>query len=347
VLPLNQNSFQRRMQLIFRTKDLKLKKEVLSFIDEWNADSNSIKTKTSGSTGLAKHILIEKKYMIASAKMTGDFLQLRKDSNALLCLSPRTIGGKMMIVRAIVLELNLIISDLSSTPLEGIKEDIHFAAMVPLQLASELTRSDGKVKKIEQLIIGGGPVTRELASKTLNFSNEVYQTFGMTETISHVAMRKLSAGEEKYTALPEVKFSQKDKCLIIHAPSLGIDSLPTNDLVELMDSKTFKWIGRSDFIINSGGIKHSPEEIELKLSTLFTCDYFITGLPDNTLGERIVLCVESPPKDLERDDFKTVLSKYQVPKEIYYFSKFKRTESGKIDRKTTLKYISNVQKQVL
>ncbi|MBL1279560.1 MAG: AMP-binding protein [Fluviicola sp.] len=335
------------MQITFLTENLKLKNEVRSFVLEWENELPYIETRTSGSTGEAKTIRIEKKYMLASAKMTGDFLQLEKDMNCLLCLSPETIGGKMMIVRTIVLEMNLLVADLSSTPLLGIENEIHFAAMVPLQVSSSLTHSAEQVKKIGKLIIGGGVVSEELMRAIENFPRSVYQTFGMTETISHVAMRKLSAGEKKYTALPSVSFSEKKGELIIDAPQLGVEKLATNDIVELIDATSFHWVGRSDFIINSAGIKHSPEKIEQEISVFLKNNYFIVGLPDNFLGEKIVLCIEGDSVELKTSTFSSILTKYQIPKEIYHFEQFLRTPSGKINRIETLKTISDAKKQIL
>ncbi len=347
MLLLTQNSFQRRMQITFLTKDEQLIEEVHSFLREWNNESPFVETKTSGSTGEAKTIRIEKKYMLASAKMTGDFLKLKEGQNALLCLSTKTIGGKMMLVRSIVLNLNLYVSDVCSTPLELVNDTIHFAAMVPLQVSASIKKTPKQLKSIHQLIIGGAPISRELEIQLHDFSNNVYQTFGMTETISHIALRKLSSGEQFYSALSDISFSTEDDCLIIHAPNLGIEKLISNDIVELISPTQFLWKGRSDFIINSGGIKHSPEELETALSPILNNVFFLTGIPDTQLGQKIVLIIESVEEEIDKKQLSSVLNNYQLPKEVYFIPIFARTDSGKINRTETLKNISNAPKQVL
>lgn len=335
------------MQITFLTKNEELINEVHAFLKEWNNEFSYIKTKTSGSTGRKKTIQIEKNRMVSSAKMTGKFLQLEKNQNALLCLSPKTIGGKMMLVRSIVLNLNLFVSDVCSTPLKSTDSSIHFAAMVPLQVSSSIAKTPKQLKNIQKLIIGGAPVSSSLEKVLNNFPNDVFQTFGMTETISHVAMRKLSEKEISYTALPTISFSQKEDCLIINAPNLGVKNLESNDIIELIDSTHFIWKGRKDFIINSGGIKHSPEELETYLSPILREPFFIAGLADTILGQKIVLIIESEKKKMNKQDFVAVLTKYQLPKEIYFIPHFVRTESDKINRLKTIKKISDAQKQVL
>lgn len=335
------------MQIVFRTNNAQLITSVNRFIDDWNDDSPTVSVKTSGSTGKPKTINLSKKRMAASARMTGDFLNLPPESTALLCLSPDTIAGKMMLVRSLVLNLKLIISDVNSSPMKGIDIPIDFAAMVPLQVESLLRKTPSDLTKIRKLIVGGGSISDYVWQGISDTKVEAYQTFGMTETISHIAMRRISKEMEPYAALPGIWLSSKNERLIITAHELGLEKLETNDLVDLIDSSHFYWKGRADFVINSGGIKLQPEQIEQKLEGLITLPYFSTGLRDETLGEKHIICIEDSEPHYSKADFARLLDPYAIPKEIYGFQSFVYTESGKINRPETLKTISNAQKQVL
>lgn len=335
------------MKLIVETNHIELIEDVKSFIIEWHSESTHIATSTSGSTGKPKVIRLAKDKMIASAKMTGEFLQLKSNMNALLCLSPKTIGGKMMIVRAIVWDMNLIISDLSSTPLSNIESKINFAAMVPMQVANSFKHNKNQLASIDQLIIGGGPMSIELEHDLQNLPNSIHHTFGMTETISHIALKSVSKKELNYSALPNVSFEVENNALVINAPRLGVHQLKTNDFIELISPNSFIWRGRTDFIINSGGIKFSPEEIEKKLSSIISVPYFIAGNTDHALGEKIVLILESSLKLYAKSDFLAVLNKFEIPKEIIFLPSFIRSESDKILRKETLKLIVDAQTHIL
>ena len=336
------------MRFIFKTKDQKTIDGVNEFIDEWNNDSLTISTQTSGSTGKPKNISILKEHMIVSAKMTGSFLALSSNQNALMCLPISSIGGKMMVIRAIVLNLNLIVVPPSKKPLEHLIEKIHFAAMTPMQVEGSLNSSRTEIENIKTLIIGGGVISAELEKKIIELPISIFQTFGMTETISHVAMRNVSEREMMYEALPNIHFSIQDALLVIHAPQLGIERLQTNDIVKLIGDSKFIWFGRNDHAINSGGIKIHPEEIEEKISSVIPFKFFSTSIKDNELGEKHVLFIES--KEINRfnkNDFSKFLSRYELPKEIYYIGEFMYTHSGKIDPIETKKRRSDAQKQVL
>lgn len=334
------------MHVVFETQDFSLQNEVNAFIEEWYRENPALTVQTSGSTGSPKSITINKEHMKASARMTGEFLGLQKGNTALLCLSPRTIAGKMMLVRSIVLELELIITDIISSPIPNNKIEFDFAAMVPIQVKKTL--EDGNLDRIKKLIVGGGAIAPELWQDIAAVDIDAYQTFGMTETISHVAMRKIGKKIPPYSALPNVLFSSHEDCLIINAPQLGVHQLETNDVVDLINNKQFEWLGRRDLVINSGGIKIHPEQIEEAIQELFNTPFFTSGLPDEDLGERHILCVAgSTGKLINLSDLEELLSNYIVPKEIYYFDSFVYTESGKIDRINTLKKIRDAKKQVL
>lgn len=336
------------MRLNFLTENKNRIAEVHEFIEEWNSDSEFILVKTSGSTGTPKEIQLSKKHMISSATMTGEFLQLKKDDSALLCLSPSTIAGKMMLVRSIVIGLELTIGDTKGNPLNGINRHFDFVAMVPLQLENSIKNEAKALSDVSKIIVGGGIVSEELNQHILDLPCEVYHTFGMTETISHIAMRNLSKGEIEFKALPNVQFELENDCLTINAQNLGVNNLITNDIVKLNSPTSFEWKGRNDFVINSGGVKIHPEEIEQKLSGIIESPFFIIGLDDTKFGSKVVLCVESAKNlELAKPQFQLLLGLFQIPKEIYYFSAFARTTSDKVNRYKTINSISSAEKQVL
>ena len=334
------------MHIIYHTDDSFLRQAVVDFVEEWRNDSKAVHVNTSGSTGSPKSIALSKIHMEASARMTGEFLDLKKGDTALLCMSPETIAGKMMIVRALVLEMNLILAPVTSTPLKGIDEEIDFAAMVPFQVEKSLNETHEKLNTIKKLIVGGGSISNALWTRILKIPALCYQTFGMTETISHIAMRRIETSATKYKALPGIQITTSEGCLVISAPHLGIDHLATGDIVQLSDNQ-FNWLGRKDFVINSGGIKIHPETIEQKLGSLINTPFFSSGLPDDQFGQKHILCIQSASLNLQKTDFLAHLDKPLIPKEIYYFDSFTYTNSGKINRLETLKNIANAEKQVL
>lgn len=335
------------MTPIYITKNQDLITTVDNFITEWNSPTSSISVKTSGSTGAPKSIKIQKKFMISSAKMTGDFLDLRSGNTALLSMSPNTIGGIMMIVRSLVLDLQLVVIDASSSPLKDLDKHIDFAAMVPLQVKASLIHQESNLNRVDKLIIGGGPIDSKLEEQLKELNTSVYHTYGMTETISHIALRNVSKGDSSFKALDQVKLTSKDECLTISAPRIGVHDLQTNDIVQLLSETEFIWIGRSDFAINSGGIKIIPSIIESELGALIKDNFISIGIPDETLGQKHVLIIESDIEQTFTKDQFLKLEKFKQPKEIYTVSEFVRTESGKIDRNKTKGLILNAKKQVL
>lgn len=347
VVTFKSNSIPKRMKLNFKTENPELITAVESFIEDWNSPSDSFSVKTSGSTGVPKVIQINKKCARASALTTCEYLDLKSNQNALLCLSPNTIAGKMMIIRSLVRNLNLIVVEPTSTPLDSLDEQLDFIAMVPMQMRQTINKNLEKLKRGQKIIIGGGPISTDLDREIRELPVLAYHTFGMSETISHVAMRNISAGDQFFEAVPNVSFESKDGELIIQAPHLGIGALKTNDAVELIDPQHFRWLGRTDFVINSGGVKLHPEEIEQQLSNLISQPFFISGVKDELLGEKVILCIESSPLNLEKSSFDEVLNKYQVPKSIYYFDSFIYTDSKKVNRLKTLSATPFYEKQVL
>ena len=313
---------------------LELEREVNAFLAEWNDKSPYIRVQTSGSTGNPKTITVSKDRMRVSAKMTGSFFGFRKGQKALLCLSPKYIAGKMMVVRAIEFELELLLGKIESVPYNG-EVEVDFAAMVPMQVEKSLEKNV-PLNQVGHLIIGGAPISKRLKEKLLQVDSNIYATFGMTETLSHIALAKLSGNEFRYRCLPGVRIStNNNSCLRIECASLLEEPIQTNDIVEIFNEKEFEWRGRADFVINSGGIKIHPEEIEFQLKGVLDCDLMVFGEPDEVLGSRLALILESKDTvDCELAFSK--LGKFQVPKKVYAVREFSRTKTGKINRLKTI-----------
>ena len=311
-----------------------LEVEVIEFLKEWNNDETYVLAQTSGSTGTPKTIRLEKGKMIASAKMTGEFFDLKNCQTALLVLSPKFIAGKMMVVRSLIFDLELYIGRLKTQAISTeLPVQIDFAAMIPTQV-KELLSTSVSFDNIKHLIIGGSPMDNDLLDKLSLVSTSCYATFGMTETISHFALAKVGEGDLRYKTLPGITINLDSKSrLEVEAPALVDDKLSTNDIVELFGENEFVWKGRFDHVINSGGIKIFPELVEQKLSSFIDCPFFIAGETDDKFGERVVLYIES--KELVSIDF-DALDKYEIPKKTYNRTSFVWTDSGKINRLKTI-----------
>ena len=346
------------MQIDFKNFDIKnilprteFEKKVLQFLQDWFSHSETVSVQTSGSTGIPKVFEIEKKRMLNSAKMTCDFLGLKEGDTALLCLPVQYISGKMMLVRAIERKLKVIISVPSSAP--EISENVEFCAMTPLQVQNSLD----KIHFIKNLIIGGAAVSEKLKSQisrelsTINHqpSTNIYETYGMSETLSHIALKQISPIQEEYfTVLNDVEISVDERnCLKIFAPKLNPEILQTNDIVELLNEKQFKFLGRFDNVINSGGVKIFAEELESLVKKHIDRDLVFLGKPDETLGEKLILVIEDASTPLSMTEIKSQISnlkfpsKFHIPKEILFLEKFPRAENGKILRKEILKFLTD------
>lgn len=317
--------------------------ETTLFIEAWNDSKDFIIQQTSGSTGIPKEIRISKDKMRASARMTGSFFNLNNLNSTLLCISPEYIGGKMMIIRSLEYDLDLYVTSVYSQPLKKLDRKIDFAAMVPLQVMETLKHDPTQLNLIDNLIIGGAPVSEQLENDLLSIDCNCYSTYGMTETVSHVALKKLNGKNSPFYAIGSTNFDRSDKNqLVINAPDLGIAKLVTNDIVTIVDPKSFYWIGRSDFTINSGGIKIQPEEIEKKLSSFLPNGKFIiAGETDDRLGQRVILIGErSLEPIIDKDQLSLILDRYEIPKAFFYVTELAKTRSGKIDRLETLRMIN-------
>ena len=239
--------------------------EFAKFVADWFDDSQFMTAQTSGSTGVPKTIQLLKSDMRASAQMTNAFFNINSNSTFLLSLSPNYIAGKMMIVRWLEAGAEMVEQTPSSNPLtQLLQTQVTLSAMVPSQVVNILNEATSlaQLSKIENMIIGGAPLDSVTEKRIVETSLNAYATYGMTETLSHVALRKVGA-EDSYFALPGVTFSQDERgCLKIDIPHLSIREVVTNDMVDLIDSTHFVWRGRFDNVINSGGVKIFPEEIE-------------------------------------------------------------------------------------
>ena len=307
------------------------------FLEEWNNPSPYVHVQTSGSTGTPKPMLVEKQRMLNSARITCDFLGLREGDTALLCMSLDYIAGKMMVVRSIERGLKLISVEPSGHPLSTPHSPLSFAAMVPMQVYNSLQVPEEKerLKQIRHLIIGGGAIDDALASALKTFPNHVWSTYGMTETLSHIALRRLNGPEasEWYTPFPSVKVSFNDEgCLVIDAPEVCSERLVTNDIAELssgtVPNMKFRILGRKDNVICSGGIKIQIETVERQLRPHLQAPFLITKRPDAKFGEVVVLLTEGTVPEAKEVCLR-ILPKYHQPRVYLHVDQIPLTATGK------------------
>lgn len=305
-------------------------KPVGNFLLDWFDDKDFIEMHTSGSTGIPKIIRVKKQAMVNSALATGNFFDLNPGDKVLNCLPVKYVAGKMMFIRGFILGLDMDFVAPSSHPLKNNETIYNFSAMVPLQAQHSL---EG-LKNIKKLIVGGAKINANLEKELLQLPTQSYETYGMTETVSHIAAKRV--GKSVFTLLPNVTITKDERnCLVIDAPDISNEKIVTNDLVELISDTEFVFLGRLDNVINSGGIKLIPEQIEAKLAELIPHRYFVTSKADSDLGEKLILVIEGEEYKLP-DDIFIGLDKYEKPKEIIFINKFKETGNGKIIRKDSL-----------
>ena len=322
-----------------------LSAELAGFLGEWWGDSPTMQLQTSGSTGAPKSMQATKDAMAASAAATCRFFGLQPGDSALLCLPLRYIAGKMMMVRALVSRLNLITAEPSSTPLARLAQMVVFAPLVPMQAASTLALPDGtaQLSRVRILLLGGGFIDPALAEQLQDLPTRVYASYGMTETLSHIALRAVNGPQrsEWYTPLPGVGISLSPaRTLQISAPWLGIDALSTNDLAEIAPDGSFRILGRVDAVINSGGIKIQAEEIEQALHRLTGMQVLALPLPHPRLGQCVALLWEGDEQN--ESALRTAcatLPRYHQPHFIHR-APIPRTESGKPARSRALQLLS-------
>jgi o-succinylbenzoate---CoA ligase len=313
-----------------------LDKQVLSFMHLWLSGRDEFLIRTSGSTGEPGMIRLERWQMKASARRSIQFFGLNEGDNLLLALAPGNIAAIMMMVRAMEGRMILHLRDPRKLSLEGLPQPVDFAALVPIQVEGLLDRNSS-MSIIRKLIIGGAALDAKLRERLLSeWGGQAWETYGMTETLTHVAVRPVLPGNagDPFRALPDVSFSLDPRgCLMINDGATGIEGLVSNDIALCPNPAEFSYIGRWDNVINSGGIKVSPEELEAQLQPFLPCDFCISSLPDDRLGRRIVLVLTSAVEKNSIDRAFSGLQPYYIPREIRILHQIPRNENGKIDRK--------------
>lgn len=335
--------------------NLGIEESVLSFIEDWHKEEASFEVITSGSTGPPKTLVITKNSMEESARMTANAINLKSGMIAMLAMNPEFIAGKMMIARALTLNMDLVIVPPSSNPLKNWNQStkIDFIALVPLQIETLIDEGySEQLNSIEAILVGAAPISPSLAGKIEKLKTSVYHTYGMTETISHIAIRRLNGPEisESYRVLDGIGIDTDSRgCLVISGRFLN-GPVITNDQVKIISPHEFKWLGRLDNVINSGGVKINPEIIEPQIAQLLLSQneqfkrLFLAGVPDDKLGEKMILFVEgslSNKKDILLNWLRSNLEAYHCPKDIIELEKFELTQSGKLNRGPMVKsYLS-------
>lgn len=322
----------------------------ISFCCEWLNGKEIFEFNTSGSTGRPKKVVFQRKQLEASARQTEKALRLLPGYTALICLDTQFIAGAMMVVRCLVTGMNMIVRTPSSNPLAGVATHIDFAAFVPSQLVTIVEQGTNQLNKLRVVIIGGAPLQEEFIERLQDCSPAFYATYGMTETLTHIALQRLNGHDRQdaFHLLPDVQASTDERgCLVVQAPHLGAQPIITNDMVTIVDKTKLRWLGRFDRVINSGGVKVHAEKVEKAAEHVFRelkiqKRFFVSGFPDEVLGERVVLVVESNPfkpeaEDSLRNAFNRYLGKFELPKSFVYVLPFAETSTQKIDRVETLR----------
>ena len=313
------------------------------FVSDWQSDSPTLLVHTSGSTGKPKPMLVEKRRMEASARITCGFLGLRAGDTALLCMPLDFIAGKMVVVRSLVWGLQLVAVEPSGHPLKGLTESPTFAAMVPMQVYNSLKVEEERrlLRDIKHLIIGGGAVNSDMAEELRGFPNAVWSTYGMTETLSHIALRRLSGAEasEWYEPFDGVGVTTSaDGCLVIDAPAVCAQSLVTNDIAEIApDGRRFRIRGRRDNVVCSGGLKLQIEEMEARLQPHLNVPYMISKRPDDKFGEAVVLLAVTDDMESVCEVCRKHMPRYEQPRYFLAVSELPMTPTGKPARAEAMK----------
>jgi O-succinylbenzoic acid--CoA ligase len=344
---INLNGKELAIQQLIQNNSPKTDRETefTGFLKEWYSDKKFIEVKTSGSTGTPKIIRLKKEFVAESAQRTLQFFELKKNDRILHCLPMQYIAGKLMIVRALLGELNLHFTEPSSDFAFLEKEKFRFAAMVPNQVTKILKseNSPGELlESIKKLLIGGSSIPATLEKALQKVSTACYSSYGMTETATHIALRKINgAGADGwYHCLENIHVNLSAKgCLQVYLSGMEKQPLQTTDLAELKNEKTFRILGRIDNMIISGGIKFSPEQLEKKLEPYISAPFLISSLPHESLGQQLVLVVEGKENKETHDKLKEIcrkqLDKYEQPKQILFKDRLPRLPNGKFNRRKT------------
>lgn len=376
IFRVNGESFSKQDLLDFSAQKLANKNtsgwelEVYAFIKNFFDEAVELEQFTSGTTGKPKKMILQRSSMLASASMTLKYFHMQERERALLCLPVKYIAGKMMIVRALLGGLDLLTAEPSGNPLRELNEKVSFAAMVPIQVFNSLA-SGADFSLVETLLIGGGEIHSELRKQLRDINKcNVYESFAMTETYSHIALRRINHyegesslgrrnkaegqaestettkkdstvkktfGSETFQTLPGINIESDDRgCLIVQAHDITDDRIITNDLVDIVSENAFRWLGRYDNVINTGGIKIIPEILETKIASVLGFDGVLIGIPDQKLGEKMLLILEEKNDIGKKEIFQRLseqLSSHEIPKDIRKIESFPRNDAYKIDRK--------------
>lgn len=321
----------------------------IAFLREWLEGVNTFIQKTSGSTGAPKEIVITRDQMIASAKATQKALGLRSGLNALICLDTRFIAGKMMCVRSLTTDMRMVLQEPAANPLSGLPSltPIDFVALVPYQVEEILVSDQCELlNKLGTVIIGGAPLKEETAERLGTFNSRFFLTYGMTESMSHIALQRLGTGATAAFECIEGVTVETDErgCLVASVPWLK-EKLVTNDLIEIISSRNFRWLGRYDNVINTGGFKANPEKIEAQIEKVFRSlnvdnRFFVAGIVNDKTGQQVTLLVEGVEipglLDELQNRLKPIIQRFEIPRAIYFVDKFDFTSSNKLNRAGTL-----------
>jgi O-succinylbenzoic acid--CoA ligase len=328
-------------------------RKAFDFLQDWVRGTESFALQTSGSTGNPKVITVSRHQLMASARMTGQALSLHAGTRALVCLNIGYVAGLMMLVRGMELNWELTIIEPSSNPLQDMDEDFDFIAMVPAQLDGCIAdpRTALALRRVGKILLGGAPVGLDLAKRIQQLDTPVFQSYGMTETVSHVAIRRLNGpnAEECYTLLPEIISGVDDRgCLWVSGAVTAHEVVQTNDLVEMVSEKVFRWIGRSDNVINSGGVKIILDQIDAVVAEVLaeermSIPFFSWYQPDEKLGQKLILIFEGERDDVDEDallvEIRKRVSAYQTPKHVYFVPRLVKTPTDKVDKRLTVALI--------
>lgn len=327
---------------------------VNTLINQWDSGQQIFELKTSGSTGKPKIILVNRNQIEASVSMTQNALKLNGEELFFCCLNVNYIAGMMMVFRALHIGAELLVTEPTSNPLESLgnleyllkkKNGKVFYSFVPLQLQSVLKNENtaSLLKFGKHIIVGGAAIGKSLKQQIIEANLPVFETYGMTETISHIALKNVLANHDYFTAIDGVNIeTNTNDCLRINSLSTDNDWVQTNDVVEMVGKGHFILKGRIDNIINSGGIKIQLEEIERKLADHFEWPfrYFCFGKNDEKLGQKLALLIEHTDKIVEVSDLNSIFSKYEAPKDVYFLKEFIETATGKVDKIKTINLLS-------
>lgn len=309
--------------------------DVSAFLEAWKHDNNKIVVKSSGTTGPVKEIQFSKGSLIRSAEITIQEFNLKVGDRLLCALPISFIAGKMMLVRAMVLKAKLLLFEPMANPIRKLEDTVDFAAFTPYQIQHILQHNPEKLKLISKIILGGSKVDQHLSERLANFKCEFYETFGMSETLTHVAIRPINGPSRSlhFKVLDAFRFDlNSEACLQIWADHLEDSPITTQDIIQKIDGTHFLWLGRKDNVINSGGVKVYPETIERKLAHKIDVPFIISKTKDELLGEKVVLVLETEDiYTLDAFDFSD-LDPYEAPREIHIVAQFPRNNNDKIIR---------------